>query len=179
LAKDKGLSNVEFKTGDCYSLDFRDRTFDMVYSHAVFEWLQEPVKALKELERVTRRGGWVIVMVSSFDFTILYPECPEIRRFISALEARKNAPKDVGFFNTFAPHELVSFIAEAGFKNLKISSFTPSIEIAYPGSEYLTYRFETLKNPTTTQWSKVRKYFLDKGLINRDTVDKINAEIEA
>ena len=51
-AEKVGVSNAEFLTGDTYSLDFEDDSFDLVYSNAVFCWLRDPVAALKEHARV-------------------------------------------------------------------------------------------------------------------------------
>ena len=175
-AREAGLSNVEFKSGDCYSLEFPDGTFDLVYSHALFEWLQEPVKALKEQARVIRTGGMIIAMISSYDYTVLYPECPELRKLWTATRALKRAPADVIFFNTFAPHEVVSFIADAGFRKYKITGFTPDTEVAYPDSEYFEYRYNELLRTTT--WNQLRKYYLELGIINKDTNEKARTEVE-
>jgi len=179
VAIDAGLSNIEFKAGDTYSLEFSDKTFDLIYSHALFEWLQEPVKALREQARVTRTGGWVIAMVSSWDYIVLYPECPELRRIIIALRALKKAPEDVGFLNIFAPHEAVGFLIDAGYRNYKIISFTPNLQVAYPGSEYFDYCYHTFQLfGSADLFGKWHEYFLDKGLIDRDTIKRAMAELE-
>jgi ubiquinone/menaquinone biosynthesis C-methylase UbiE len=44
--------NVEFETGDCYSLSFDSGKFDRVFSHALMEHLADPVRALRELYRI-------------------------------------------------------------------------------------------------------------------------------
>ncbi len=180
-AEKADLGNVEFKVGDTYSLDFPDGSFDLVYSHALFEWLQEPVKAFREQARVTRTGGWVIAMISSWDYIVLYPECPEFRRIMEAVRVLKKVSEDVGFFfNTFAPHEVVSFLVDSAFRNYRIISFTSNIEVAYPGSEYFDYRYHTLKKLTSPTYypPSIIKYFLANGLIDNDTFEKASAEIE-
>ena len=75
-ADEAKLENVEFRAGDTYSLEFPDKTFDLVYSQALFDWLREPVKALKEQARVTRPGGWVIAMIRSLEFIGFFPSAP-------------------------------------------------------------------------------------------------------
>ena len=100
-AEEANLENVEFRAGYTHSIDFPDGTFDLVYSHALLSWLQEPVKALREQARVARSGAWVVTMTRSYDYLVLYPECPELRRIMTALGALKEAPEDVGFFNAF------------------------------------------------------------------------------
>ena len=52
--------NVTFQVGDSHRLDFPDETFDVVFSHTVLHFFLDPVMALKEQRRVTRKGGYVI-----------------------------------------------------------------------------------------------------------------------
>jgi SAM-dependent methyltransferase len=50
--------------GDCTRLPFRDGAFDVAVAAFVVNHLPDPVAGLRELRRVTRRGG--VVMVSTF-----------------------------------------------------------------------------------------------------------------
>lgn len=60
-AKCNHYSNVKFMIADILHLEFEDSTFDKVVAANVIHLLQEPLKALKELERVCRPGGKVII----------------------------------------------------------------------------------------------------------------------
>jgi ubiquinone/menaquinone biosynthesis C-methylase UbiE len=84
--------NTQFSVCDAYSLDFEDDGFDLVYSNAVFEWIRDPVAPLREQQRITRSGGWVIVMVSSWDYVAIYPECQQLRSMMRAMSAWEDAP---------------------------------------------------------------------------------------
>ena len=53
----------EFKVADGDSIDAPDASVDLVLSIGVLEYLQDPVSHLKELVRVTRPGGHIIVTV--------------------------------------------------------------------------------------------------------------------
>ena len=68
------LNNVEFQIGSIYELPFEDNTFDLVHSHQVVIHLQDPVKGLKELARVTKPGGYVAVKDADLDAIIVSPE---------------------------------------------------------------------------------------------------------
>ena len=46
--------------GDALSLPYPDRAFDIVYSHFLLLWVRDPLRALREIKRVTRQGGFVI-----------------------------------------------------------------------------------------------------------------------
>lgn len=45
---------------DAHSLPFHEAAFDIVYCHFLLLWVSDPARALAEMARVTRPGGWVI-----------------------------------------------------------------------------------------------------------------------
>ena len=55
------FTNVTFRQTDILSLDFPDSAFDKVVAGNVIHLLDEPLKALKELNRVCRPGGMLII----------------------------------------------------------------------------------------------------------------------
>lgn len=60
-AKCRRLTNIEFMAADITNLDFADHTFDKVVAGNVIHLLDDPYKALKEMERVCRSGGKILV----------------------------------------------------------------------------------------------------------------------
>ena len=81
LASESSLDNLEFQVADIYDLPFEDGEFDIVFSSAVTEHLSDPVRALREILRVTKPGGVGAVIV---------PECPELSRFFELFEGGFN-----------------------------------------------------------------------------------------
>lgn len=57
----KKLDNVEFAWADITNLDYDDCSFDKVVAGNVIHLLDDPFCALKELERVCRVGGQLII----------------------------------------------------------------------------------------------------------------------
>ena len=57
----KSFNNVSIKKANMMELDFADEYFDKVVAGNVIHLLQEPDKALKELERVVKRRGKIII----------------------------------------------------------------------------------------------------------------------
>lgn len=53
--------NVEFEQADILQLRFPDESFDVVVAANVIHLLDEPYRALKELDRVCRTGGKLII----------------------------------------------------------------------------------------------------------------------
>lgn len=60
-----GLFNLPgtFATADAEKLDFKDESFDLVYSHGVLHHTPDTQKAINEVHRVLRPGGRAIVML--------------------------------------------------------------------------------------------------------------------
>ncbi len=53
---------VRFSLGDAERLPYRDDTFDVVWSSGSIEYWPRPVETLRELRRVARPGGQVLVV---------------------------------------------------------------------------------------------------------------------
>lgn len=64
---------VEFHQADAYCLPFDDCSFDLVWCAQSFITLDDPVKALRELARVLRRGGQVAVLETDEYRHVLLP----------------------------------------------------------------------------------------------------------
>jgi len=61
-AKDEGLTNCKFQEGDASDLrDLQDRTFDLVVSVFGAMFAPKPFEVTKEMVRVTRRGGRIVM----------------------------------------------------------------------------------------------------------------------
>ena len=65
-----GQENITFAQGDAQALDFADASFDVVYTRFLLVHLQEPQAALKEMTRVCKPQGKVIV--HDGDFSTIY-----------------------------------------------------------------------------------------------------------
>lgn len=63
LASKVGRTNVAFSQGDLQRLPVSDQTFDLVYSWGVVDHVVAPFQAMRELARVLRPGGYLIVAV--------------------------------------------------------------------------------------------------------------------
>ncbi len=55
------FSNITFKQGNILSIEANDETFDVVMAANVIHLLDEPIKAVKELDRVCKLGGKIII----------------------------------------------------------------------------------------------------------------------
>ena len=61
--QEQGLKNVSWLPGDVYSLPFPQAQFSIVSSRFVFHHLQDSLAAVKEMKRVCKPGGKIVVAV--------------------------------------------------------------------------------------------------------------------
>ena len=80
----RGAANVSFRTGSAYGLPFADASFDAVFSHALLEHLSQPVKALREFQRVLRPGGVAGVCAPDWGGFLCSPPTQEIQAALCA-----------------------------------------------------------------------------------------------
>lgn len=73
-ARERGVSNVRFETGNIYDLSFESNTFDAVFAHAILYHLKTPEHALRELHRVLKPGGVIGIRDLDNGGTILTPK---------------------------------------------------------------------------------------------------------
>jgi ubiquinone/menaquinone biosynthesis C-methylase UbiE len=59
LQTERGIINCEFIAGSIYQIPYPDKTFDVVFAHAVLYHLHQPQDALLEFRRVLKPNGLV------------------------------------------------------------------------------------------------------------------------
>ena len=74
----RGDTTTRFEQADVFDLPYDDDTFDVVHAHQVLQHLPDPVRALAEMARVCRPGGWVAVRDADYGAMAWYPEVPEL-----------------------------------------------------------------------------------------------------
>ncbi|MEU0287675.1 methyltransferase domain-containing protein [Streptomyces sp. NPDC006147] len=75
-AGERGLANVGFAVGDVHALDFPDDTFCVVHAHQVLQHVGDPERALREMVRVTKPGGFIAVRDADYAAMTWYPASP-------------------------------------------------------------------------------------------------------
>tara|TARA_Y100000310_G_C20450290_1_gene700376 strand:+ start:154 stop:822 length:669 start_codon:yes stop_codon:yes gene_type:complete len=59
----KNNARGTFVRGDIFKMDFPSNSFDIVWNQGVIEHFKPPKLAIKEMIRVTKKGGYVIIFV--------------------------------------------------------------------------------------------------------------------
>lgn len=78
---------AEYRLGDAHDLPFDDAWFDVTVCHFVLMWCRDPAQAAKEMVRVTRPGGAVLVCAEpDYGGRIDHPPLPLGRWQVEALQ---------------------------------------------------------------------------------------------
>lgn len=59
----KKEKRLKFKIGNAHKLSFKNEVFDAVYILEVLEHVSDPLVVLKEIKRVLKKGGYVVMLV--------------------------------------------------------------------------------------------------------------------
>jgi SAM-dependent methyltransferase len=77
-------ANLSFERGDLLAMPFDDDRFDLVYCRFVLVHATDPTRALREMSRVTRRGGRVVAYDMVHDGIWFSPEKPAFAQLLRA-----------------------------------------------------------------------------------------------
>ena len=102
--------NVHFRQADILSLDFSDGSFDKVVAGNVIHLLDEPMKALNELDRVCKSGGMLIIPTY-----MNKDQKGETSGFASVV-----GKAGADFKRQFTVQSYKQFFLDAGYKNVRI-----------------------------------------------------------
>jgi ubiquinone/menaquinone biosynthesis C-methylase UbiE len=75
-------SSARFLTGDAYRLPLPDASVDAVLCERVFQHLTMPDRAAREITRVLRPGGRVVVVDADWGTAIVHPGDPAVTRAV-------------------------------------------------------------------------------------------------
>ena len=115
LAREAGAECV---LGDVHALPFADGSFDVVHAHQVLQHVADPVQALREMARVSRR----LVAVRDSDYLgfAWFPACRGLDRWMELYQAAATANGG----HPQAGRALLSWALEAGLTDVTASSST-------------------------------------------------------
>lgn len=117
VAESAGVKNIEFQQGSVYGLPFPDETFDITFCHQVLIHIGNPWEALREMLRVTKRGGIVAAREGDYETESVWPESPELLNFHKLMAGLMRA----GGGTPTAGRQLLSWALKAGVERSQVS----------------------------------------------------------
>lgn len=145
-ARERGVENVGFETGSVYDLPFNDESFEVVFAHAVFEHLREPLTALAEIRRVLVPGGLAAVRSPDWGGFLIAPMTPQLRdaiAYYSRLQMQSGGDVHVG-------RKLKALLLRAGFRDLEYSASYECYRSLESIGEYLAQGIERSSKDSST-----------------------------
>jgi SAM-dependent methyltransferase len=113
---------VTVRSGDAHSLDFPSDSFDLVVAVGVVPFLHSPVQALREMHRVLRPGGHVLLtsdnrwrLIYFFD-PVLSPFTELLRDWIRRLRSGRPGDLPIRYYSW---RELQRLMAAAGLETVR------------------------------------------------------------
>jgi ubiquinone/menaquinone biosynthesis C-methylase UbiE len=117
-AKERNRENTQatFVCGNAQAMEFATNTFDLVYSRMLMEYLRDKEGAVKEMVRVCKHGGTVLLQDLDGQLLWHYPEDPVVQ---GTVEKVVRALSSTGF-DPFVGRKLFSLAHGAGLKNIDV-----------------------------------------------------------
>jgi SAM-dependent methyltransferase len=154
-AKDEGLTNCKFQEGDASDLrDLQDRTFDLVVSVFGAMFAPKPFEIAKEMVRVTRRGGRIVM-------GNWIPNDPTLVAQILRISSSYSPPPPEGFISPMTwgvETNVIERFGGAGIPKEKISFVKDTFTFNFHGSpsEFVA-AFRNYYGPTMNAFEAAEK----------------------
>jgi ubiquinone/menaquinone biosynthesis C-methylase UbiE len=154
-AREQGLTNIRFQEGDACNLqELKDQTFDLVVSIFGAMFAPKPFDVAKEMVRVTRRGGRVVM-------GNWIPNDPTLVAQVLKISSSYSPPPPEGFISPMlwgVESNVIERFAGAGISKEKISFARDTYTFNYPGApKELLAAFRTYYGPTMNAFEAADK----------------------
>lgn len=115
--RDGSPTKLEFRLADALELPFRDNYFDRGFCVDTLEWIKDPLRGLREMRRVIKPGGVLLMIHSDFDTQVFNSTDKKLCRRIVHAFSDSGPNGQIG-------RELNWLCQEAGFKNIRPLVYT-------------------------------------------------------
>lgn len=156
IARDEGLTNLDFINSDLYDLKLEKDQFDYIWCRFVFEFLEQPKLALSQLARVTRPGGKIVVGDLDCNGMIHYPADPD---FLEDLNRMQKAME--GKIDFYIGRKLFSLFMQEGLTDIRVHMLPHNLYAGTaPAADIDNWRqkFQTVRDMIIPAFGDADKY---------------------
>jgi SAM-dependent methyltransferase len=151
-----GVPPAALTCGDAHSLPFPDGAFDAACCHFLLLWVADPLEAIKEMSRICKPGGAVLVLAEpDYGGRIDHPEALQ-----SLGQAQTNSLRAQGA-DPFMGRQVAGLMAAAGLVNLQIgiigSQWEPPLSPHHQNSEWETLAHDLADQLPENQFNDYRE----------------------
>ena len=141
--KEAGKLNpdISFQKMVAENLEFSNNSFDVVSISMALHHLPEVEKALNEIQRVVKSGGWIII---SELFSDNLNAAQEVHKMFHHFRSKTDRILGVLHNETFKKNEIIKMIKDSGISIQFHFEFSKEINLL-SNSEELDFRVETMK----------------------------------
>jgi len=112
----EGVKNIHFELGNIDNLRFEKGTFDLSYCRLVLMHVNNPVKTISELKRVTKSGGTIGASDVDDGGMLWFPQTPKLFELWSKFGHWAKTRGD----DRYIGRQLFSIFTDAGLSSVKI-----------------------------------------------------------
>ena len=166
-ASEEGITNIAFAHGDICNLEgIPDGRFDVVHCHQVLQHVADPVRALREMRRVAKRGGIVAAREADAGTFAWFPETEGMaewmRVYLGVARANGTEPE--------AGRRLVSWALEAGFERNAVEATAGTWCYSAPGERAWWGRMWADRTVNST----FATHAAEKNIADKETLERIS-----
>ena len=134
-----GENNFTYSKEDIYKLSYPDNSFDLVCCWQTLSWLDEPEKALHELVRITKPGGFIFA-------SSLFNLHHDVDIFAKVFDyTRPEGQEGIAYsYNTYSAKSVTKWLSGKA-KNFQLHKFVPEMDFHYDGKGIGTFTVNTEK----------------------------------
>ena len=131
-AGERAVTNAEFRVGDALGLPLEDHCVDGVQVNRVLQYVTDPAQAVRELMRVTRPGG--VVVVADTDWGASVFDCDDLELSVR-LDDAWTATRPSGRIG----RQLYGLFAQAGLREVRVFPHNIAVTDVAPGTGDTTW----------------------------------------
>lgn len=107
-----GRAGIEFRIGEAGANPYPDKFFDAARCERVFLYLPDRLAAIREMKRVVKPGGPIVLLDTELDCTAVYSRKPALTRKMTSIVAASMP-------NPNSARDLPALARQAGLKDVK------------------------------------------------------------
>jgi len=121
MRRSKASAGGRHELGNAESLHFPNDSFDACRSERLFQHLKQPARVLAEMERVTKPGGWIVVLDTDWGTLSIDSSQPEIERVLTRYLAEH------ALRNGYAGRQLYRLFREGALQNVSVETVSKHV----------------------------------------------------
>ena len=162
FAGESGLANVEVFEGDAHRTGFPPASYDLVHARTLLINIPDPAAVVAEMVRLTRPGGWVVVLEPDAGSSVCHPPHPAWDRLTQIFFSAQQ----VDGADTFIGRRVPELFRKAGLVDIGVEA---KADIYPAGNSRRTIRADLVRS--------MRPKILAAGIASESELDEVDQAV--